>query len=127
MTAERLEEIREIVKRRDSLATDTDKRVGYPGARESEMLIHIDALTARVAELERQVVDWTVRAGRQVERADAAEAKLEQAALIVEGQSVAVNHLPPSIGGNSLATFLTERDFKAANQIRALQTKDTTP
>lgn len=92
-----------------------------------EAAAEIDALTARVAELERQVVDWTVRAGRQVERADAAEAKLEQAALIVEGQSVAVNHLPPSIGGNSLATFLTERDFKAANQIRALQTKDTTP
>lgn len=65
--------------------------------------------------------------GAWANRAQAAEAKLEQAALIVEGQSVAVNHLPPNIGGNSLATFLTERDFKAANQIRALQTKDTTP
>lgn len=116
MTAERLEEIRRQY-------FDPE---GYNSTVEELVASH-DALTARVAELERQVVDWTVRAGRQVERADAAEAKLEQAALIVEGQSVAVNHLPPSIGGNSLATFLTERDFKAANQIRALQTKDTTP
>ena len=51
-----------------------------------EAAAEIDALTARVAELERQVVDWTVRTGRQVERADKAEAELAAARKVEDGE-----------------------------------------
>ncbi len=51
---------------------------------------------------------------------------LEEAALIVDGADVSVNHLPKHImTPNDLAGFLTRRDRKLAAAIRAL--KDQKP
>lgn len=50
MSDERLEEIREIVTANDHGITDRERRVGYPGQRESELLAEVDALRAELAE-----------------------------------------------------------------------------
>ena len=68
-----------------------------------------EQLRAHIAALE---------AGLEAARATA----LEEAALRVEGESVAVNRLPDTVvGANSLAAYLTDRDFKMAAAIRALK------
>lgn len=48
MSAERLEEIREIVAQNQHGLTETERRVGYPGQREYELLAHIDTLSAEL-------------------------------------------------------------------------------
>lgn len=99
-------------------------------------------LSAALKEAERQVVDWTVRTGRQVERADAAEAKLETVRVALEPFAKlggpdptmvrAFPELPEDtvIFKNSGACFTAgdvRRARVALGVTRALQTKDTTP
>ena len=112
-----------------------------------EAAAEIDALTARVAELERQVVDWTVRTGRQVERADATEARAQAAEATLETIRLALfpdpehhitHHARYNLEGALADLEAGQNDptvrrtlQRVAGQIaaaeHALQTKDTTP
>lgn len=130
MTAERLTHIQA------NWRSAPDRAAGGAATIVNELLVHIDALTARVAELERDLAtvmsDYSQIIAKQDDEIEAAEAKLESArrdALEEAASECLILERDDAVdcpSGPAWKWYGKSRDHAAA-RIRALQTKDTTP